>query len=39
MQPGSSVGPVVTALIIAVVGTAILLNIDFGPETPFGMMA
>jgi hypothetical protein len=34
MQPGrSSVVPVVLALIIAIVGTAILLNMDFGPRT------
>ena len=32
MQPGSSLVPVVVALIIAVVGTAVLLNMDFGPR-------
>ena len=32
MQPGSSLAAVVTALIIAVVGTAVLLNMDFGPR-------
>jgi hypothetical protein len=32
MRPGSSVVPVVTALIIAIVGTAVLLNMDFGPR-------
>jgi hypothetical protein len=32
MRPGSSVVPVVTALIIAIVDTAVLLNMDFGPR-------
>jgi hypothetical protein len=32
MQPGSSLVLVVTALMIAVVGTAVLLNMDFGPR-------
>jgi hypothetical protein len=32
MQPSSSVLPVLVALIIAVVGTAVLLNMDFGPR-------
>jgi hypothetical protein len=32
MQPGSSVVPVVVALIVAVVGTVVLWNIDFGPR-------
>ena len=30
VQPGSPLVPVVTALIIAIVGTAVLLNMDFG---------
>jgi hypothetical protein len=30
MQPGSSPLPVVVALIVAVVGTTVLLNMDFG---------
>jgi hypothetical protein len=30
MQPGSPAVPVIIALIVAIVGTAILLNMDFG---------
>jgi hypothetical protein len=33
MQPGNSAVPVVIALIVAIVGTAILLNMDFGLRT------
>jgi len=31
MQPGKSAAPLIIALIVAIVGTAILLNMDFGP--------
>jgi hypothetical protein len=33
MQPGNSATPVIIALIVAIVGTAILSNMDFGPST------
>ncbi len=32
MQPGSSLVPAVVALIVAIVGTAVLLNLDFVPK-------
>ena len=32
MQPGSSLVAVVTALIIAIAGTVVLLHMDFGPR-------
>jgi hypothetical protein len=36
MQPGNSATPVIIALIVAIVGTAILWNMDFGPSTAVG---
>ena len=33
MQPGNSATPVIIALIVAIAGTAILLNMDFGAST------
>jgi hypothetical protein len=33
MQPGNSATPVIIALIVAVAGIAILLNMDFGAST------
>ena len=39
MQPGSSLVPVVVALIVAIGGAVVLLNMDFMPDMPFGMMA
>ena len=33
MQPGKSATPLIIALIVAIVGTAILWNMDFGPST------
>jgi hypothetical protein len=33
MQPGNSATPVIITLIVAIVGTAILWNMDFGPST------
>jgi hypothetical protein len=33
MQPCNSATPVIIALIVAIVGTAILWNMDFGPGT------
>jgi hypothetical protein len=36
MQPGNSATPAIVALIVAIAGTAILLNMDFGPSTAVG---
>jgi hypothetical protein len=33
MQPGKSATPLIIALIVAIVGTAMLLNMDFGSST------
>jgi len=33
MQPGKSATPLIIALIVASVGTAMLLNMDFGSST------
>ena len=33
MQSGKSAAPVIIALIVAIVGTAILWNMDYGPST------
>ena len=33
MQPGKSATPLIIALIVAIVGTVMLLNMDFGSST------
>jgi len=39
MQPGSTSTPAVIALILAIVGTLILLKMDWILDKPFGMVA